>query len=249
MRIPAILQRYALSICSGDFNDWIWKCITLLFTSSYMYTGEYEMYEFDLGNTFNYAELAALIAPRPFMVERGHNDGVGIDERVAYEYAKVRRHYARLKLPERTAIEFFDGGHVINGKGTFAFLDRHLNWKPPQAKQPEKKGQVMSEEIKWQERYLSGDLPWDTNRPSVELQRVLREECLEPCRAIELGCGTGTNSVWLAQQGFEVVGVDLAPAAIDRARQRAAAAGVTVDFRVADVLTAEDLAGTVCLLL
>ena len=111
MRIPAILLRYALSICSGDFNDWIWKCITLLFTSSYMYTGEYEMYEFDLGNTFNYAEMAALIAPRPFMVERGHNDGVGIDERVAYEYAKVRRHYARLKLPEHTAIEFFAGGH------------------------------------------------------------------------------------------------------------------------------------------
>ena len=64
-----------------------------------MFTGEYEMSEFDLGNTFNYAEMAALIAPRPFMVERGHDDGVGIDEWVAYEYAKVRRLYARLKLP------------------------------------------------------------------------------------------------------------------------------------------------------
>ena len=64
-----------------------------------MFTGEYEMYEFDLGNTFNYAEMAALIAPRPFMVERGHDDGVGIDEMVAYEYAKVRRLYAELKIP------------------------------------------------------------------------------------------------------------------------------------------------------
>ena len=72
--------RYCLSICSGDFNEWIWKNITLDWAGSYMFTGEYEMYEFDLGNTFNYAEMAALIAPRPFMVERGHDDGVGLDE-------------------------------------------------------------------------------------------------------------------------------------------------------------------------
>ena len=42
--------------------------------------GEYEMPEFDLGNTFNYGEMAGLIAPRPFMVERGHDDGVAPDE-------------------------------------------------------------------------------------------------------------------------------------------------------------------------
>ena len=91
MRIPAIETRYCLSICSGDFNEWIWKNINLDWTGSYMFTGEYDMYEFDLGNTFNYAEMAALIAPRPFMVERGHSDGVGLDEYVAFEYAKVRR--------------------------------------------------------------------------------------------------------------------------------------------------------------
>ena len=67
------------------------------------------MPEFNLGHTFNYAEMAALIAPRPFMVERGHDDGVGIDEWMAYEYAKVRRLYSRLKIPERTEIEFFAG--------------------------------------------------------------------------------------------------------------------------------------------
>src|SRR5262249_32967768 len=89
MRIPALLEGYCLSICSGDFNEWIWKNITLAWRGSYMFTGEYEMYEYDLGNTFNYAEMAALIAPRPFMVERGHDDGVGIDEQVAFEYARV----------------------------------------------------------------------------------------------------------------------------------------------------------------
>jgi dienelactone hydrolase len=128
MRVPAILPRYCLSICSADFNEWIWKNVSVDFGASYMFSGEYEMVEFNLGHTFNYAEMAALIAPRPFMVERGHNDGVGIDEWVAYEYAKVRRHYAKLKIPERTAIEFFNSGHEINGQGTFAFLSRHLQW-------------------------------------------------------------------------------------------------------------------------
>ena len=131
MRIPAILTRYCLSICSGDFNEWIWKNITLDWNGSYMFTGEYEMYEFDLGNTFSYAEMAALIAPRPFMVERGHSDGVGLDEYVAFEYAKVRRFYAQVGIADRTEIEFFTGGHVIHGQGTFAFLHKHLNWPVP----------------------------------------------------------------------------------------------------------------------
>jgi len=130
MRIPAILEGYCLSICSGDFNEWIWKNINLEWQGSYMFTGEYEMYEFDLGNTFNYAEMAALIAPRPFMVERGHNDGVGLDEYVAFEYAKVRRLYAQLGSADRTEIEFFTGGHECRVVGTLAFLQKHLQWPP-----------------------------------------------------------------------------------------------------------------------
>jgi cephalosporin-C deacetylase-like acetyl esterase len=128
MRVPAVLPRYCLSICAGDFNEWVYKNATVDYRGSYMFSGEYEMPEFNLGHTFNYAEMAALIAPRPFMVERGHDDGVGIDEAVAFEYAKVRRLYAKLKIPERTAIEFFDGGHEIHGKGTFEFLATHLKY-------------------------------------------------------------------------------------------------------------------------
>jgi len=129
MRVPAVLDRYAVSICSADFNDWIRKNATIDSPYSYVFMNEYEMPEFNLGNTFNYAELAALIAPRPFMVERGHDDPVAPDEWVAYEYAKVRRLYSRLGNPERTAIEFFEGGHAINAVGTFQFLYRHLNWQ------------------------------------------------------------------------------------------------------------------------
>jgi dienelactone hydrolase len=128
MRVPAVLGRYALSICSADFNEWTRKNVTTESPYSYLFTMEYEMPEFNLGQTFNYAEMAALIAPRPFMVERGHDDGVAPDEWVAYEYAKVRRLYAKLAIPERTEIEFFNGPHTINGRGTYRFLHQQLNW-------------------------------------------------------------------------------------------------------------------------
>jgi dienelactone hydrolase len=128
MRVPALVERYCLSICSADFNEWIRKNASTNSSYSYVPTGEYEIFEFDLGNTYNYAEMAALIAPRPFMVERGHRDGVGPDTWVSYEYAKIRLLYADLKIPERTAIEFFDGPHTIHGVGTFDFLHKHLNW-------------------------------------------------------------------------------------------------------------------------
>ena len=132
MRVPAVLDRYACSICSADFNEWIVKNATYDSGYSYMFTGEYEMVEFDLGNTFNYSEMAALIAPRPFMVERGHDDGVAPDEWVAHEFATVRRHYVRLGIAEKTEIEFFDGGHQINSQDTFDFLHRHLDWPQPE---------------------------------------------------------------------------------------------------------------------
>ena len=131
MRVPAVLERYACSICSADFNEWIVKNATFDSRYSYMFTGEYEMPEFDLGNTFNYAEMAGLIAPRPFMVERGHDDGVAPDEWVAHEFARVRRLYVRLGIADKTEIEFFDGGHQINSDKTFQFLHRHLNWPQP----------------------------------------------------------------------------------------------------------------------
>lgn len=131
MRIPPLVTDYCLSICSADFNEWVWKNASTSSPYSYVWTGEYEIFEFDLGTTFNYAEMAALIAPRPFMVERGHFDGVSSDERVAYEFAKVRHLYqAKLKIGDRCEIEFFDGPHTINGRGTFAFLRKHLNWPP-----------------------------------------------------------------------------------------------------------------------
>jgi dienelactone hydrolase len=131
MRVPAALERYCLSICSGDFNEWVMKCASNTHPAGYVFTGEWEIWEWDLAHTFNYAEMALLIAPRPFMVERGHDDGVGLDEHVGYEWAKVRRGYDKLGISERAEIEWFDGPHTIHGVGTFKFLHRWLRWPEP----------------------------------------------------------------------------------------------------------------------
>jgi len=88
----------------------------------------------------------------------------------------------------------------------------------------------------WNESYETRETPWDTGLPSAELQRLLAQFEIAPCRTLELGCGTGTNAVHLAQRGFEVTGVDVAPLAIEQAREKAAAAGVTIDFRVVDLI-------------
>jgi dienelactone hydrolase len=134
VRVPPLLEGYALSISSADFNEWIAKAAGTTEVYSLPLYPTYEAHEFNLGNTFGHAELAGLMAPRPFMVERGHGDSVAPDEWVAAEYAKVRRLYSRLGLPERTAIDFFDGPHAIHGQETFAFLHKHLHW--PARKRP-----------------------------------------------------------------------------------------------------------------
>jgi SAM-dependent methyltransferase len=77
-------------------------------------------------------------------------------------------------------------------------------------------------------------LPWHREQPPPLLERAVvgRTAC---GRALDLGCGEGVYSVWLAQQGYSVIGVDFVPAALAAARARAERAGVDVDFRDGDV--------------
>ena len=128
MRVPSILEGYALSICSADFGDWTRKVADTHFSNSFMYTIEWEMPYFRMGSTFSYAEMAYLIFPRPFMVERGRHDLVQPDEFVAYEYGKVSYLYDQFNLLDKTEIEFFNGGHASRNDGTFDFLHKHLDW-------------------------------------------------------------------------------------------------------------------------
>jgi len=128
MRVPSVLQGYCLSICSGDFGDYTRKVVDTHFNRGFMNSMEWEIPVFNMGSTFSHAELAYLIFPRPFMVERGHDDLVQQTEWVAYEYGKVEYLYDRLGLSDKTSIEFFNGGHSMRGEGTFDFLHKHLKW-------------------------------------------------------------------------------------------------------------------------
>lgn len=134
MRVPPFVKQYVFSICSADFSEWVRKNADSTRHYSYVFHGEYEIFEWNMGHVANYAELSYLIAPRPFMVERGHDDGVAPDEWVAAEYAKVRRFYVQMGIGDKTEIEFFDGPHTINGKNTFDFILRNLNWPEPDKK-------------------------------------------------------------------------------------------------------------------
>jgi SAM-dependent methyltransferase len=96
--------------------------------------------------------------------------------------------------------------------------------------------ETMSDVAHWNDRYDKGNTPWETGRPSSELERVVAEAPIRPCRALELGCGTGASAVWLAGQGFDVTALDLSPLAIEHACRRAAETGVGVRFLAADVL-------------
>jgi len=95
---------------------------------------------------------------------------------------------------------------------------------------------VDAKERDWNENYAEGQRPWDSGRPSKELDRLLGEHEIEPCRVLEVGCGTGTNAVHLAQKGFTVTAFDISPIAIDEAKAKAKGAGVSVDFSVGDAL-------------
>src|SRR5262245_36294263 len=100
---------------------------------------------------------------------------------------------------------------------------------------------TLKDSVEWDDRYKTGDTPWDSGRPSKELQRVLTERRIVPCRVLEIGCGTGTNAVYLAQQGFTVTALDVSPRAVGQAKTRATHAGVAVEFRQVDILKPPDL--------
>ncbi|NCQ34556.1 class I SAM-dependent methyltransferase [bacterium] len=89
----------------------------------------------------------------------------------------------------------------------------------------------------WEQRYTDGDLPWDTGEPDGHLRGVIEHHDLAPCRALEIGCGTGTNAIWLAQQGFDVTGMDLSPTAIASAEAKRATLGVRCGLVAGDFLT------------
>ena len=90
--------------------------------------------------------------------------------------------------------------------------------------------------INWNERYITGDLPWETGKHDSNLNEIITVRGIRPCKALEAGCGTGSNAVWLARQGFKVTAVDISEIAIRRAIKKAAEAGVKCKFYIRDFM-------------
>jgi len=89
----------------------------------------------------------------------------------------------------------------------------------------------------WDSAYRGGQRPgWDTGRPSSELVKAVESGKIKPCRTLELGCGLGTNAIYLAGRKFDVSALDIAPSALAGATESAKKAGVSVRWVLADVL-------------
>ncbi len=87
----------------------------------------------------------------------------------------------------------------------------------------------------WDQTYRNHnyqELPWETVNPDKELLRILKGGKIKKCKALDIGCGAGTNSIFLAKEGFDVTGVDISPSAIKIAKRRAKEAGIKIKFLV-----------------
>ena len=78
--------------------------------------------------------------------------------------------------------------------------------------------------------------PWDIGHPAEDLRKFVSEGTVRRGRVVDLGCGSGTDAIYLASQGFDVTGIDVAPTALGMAQQKALQAGVSVKWILADVL-------------
>ena len=94
----------------------------------------------------------------------------------------------------------------------------------------------MKVEDHFREAYKKGTPPWDIGKPDFNLVHTVTTVPIAPCKALEIGCGTGDNAIWLSQQNFDVVGIDISDLAIQKAREKAAQANVRCTFAVLNIL-------------
>lgn len=96
----------------------------------------------------------------------------------------------------------------------------------------------MTSDVNWEEHYQADDgpLPWDIGTPSPDLVNYFEGLREPPVQVLEIGCGTGTNALWMAEKGSKVLATDISPTAIEKARKKQEESGVGVDFRVSNIL-------------
>lgn len=97
----------------------------------------------------------------------------------------------------------------------------------------------MSGQEGWDERYIRDELPWDTGCPDTYLVRMVTRWPWHRGTVLDIGCGTGTNSLWLCGQGFTVTGIDISKEAISLAGKRGFEQGLVCQFICGDFLTVD----------
>ncbi len=95
----------------------------------------------------------------------------------------------------------------------------------------------------WNDHYERGEMPWDSDEPDANLVELVRTRKVAPGRALDIGAGTGTNAIWLAAQGFDVLGVDVSSRAVELAKAKLGDGPGTCRFAVDDFLEGEPPAG------
>jgi SAM-dependent methyltransferase len=90
----------------------------------------------------------------------------------------------------------------------------------------------------WNERYASGQPPWDTGVPEPLLVEFVNAGGVTPRLTLDVGAGTGTNAIWLAERGFDVLGVDVSSLAIEKARAKIEGRNLHCRFMTLDFLAA-----------
>lgn len=91
-------------------------------------------------------------------------------------------------------------------------------------------------ENRFEERYKTGDTPWDHDSPDANLIDMVTQWPIPECTALDIGCGTGNNAIWLTRQHFVVTGCDISQTAIEIAREKASGSNVDCTFLVADFM-------------
>jgi 2-polyprenyl-3-methyl-5-hydroxy-6-metoxy-1,4-benzoquinol methylase len=95
---------------------------------------------------------------------------------------------------------------------------------------------MASRQLLFRTFYRLGFTPWDGHPLPTSLTNLIEgEQAPSPAKALDIGCGTGDNSIYLAGHGWQVTGVDYVQKAVDKARAKAGAKGVDVRFEQADV--------------
>lgn len=88
----------------------------------------------------------------------------------------------------------------------------------------------------WDKRYLSKDYPWEEENPSLSVLPFLQKYVAPGASILEIGCGLGTNAIWLAGEGFAVDAMDISPECIRLAEERKQKSGSKAFFLAHDFL-------------